>query len=163
MTVLIDIWYQTSDSDIEIHCSLDLETYFDPLEEGETYAEHGIPRFNVTSQYIDVPPDQLVWSIERRTGTSDDTTFSTQYFDGGKSWVNHRTDPCGYEELIHSIDLGDSYFILRTSKKPNGRWVAHTGLMCDSKTDTTLYTFPDGTFRLAEKLSLRLAKIANND
>ncbi|MFM2314404.1 MAG: hypothetical protein RLZZ04_3680 [Cyanobacteriota bacterium] len=163
MTARIDIWYQTSDSDIQIHRSFNLETYFDSLEEGETFTEHGIPRFNFTWQYIDVPPDQLVWSIERRTGTSDDTTFSTQYFDGGKSWVNHRTDPSGYEELIHAIDLGESYLTLRSAKQPNGRWLAHTALISDSKTDTTLYTFPEGTFSLAATLSLRLAKIANGD
>jgi hypothetical protein len=163
VTVQINIWFQTSGSDTETRRSLELETYFDPLAEGETYAEHGIPRFNFTWKYIDVPRDQLIWSIERRVGTSDDATFSTQYFDGGKTWVNHRTDPSGYEELIHAIDLGDSYLTIRTAKQPNGRWLAHTVCMYDFKTDATLYTLPNGTFDLAAALSLRLARIADCD
>ena len=163
MSIQIDVWYQSMDRDREDHLPLEPEGYFDPLGPGENFAEHGFPRFNYTWQYIDVSRDKLLWSIERRTGTRCDTTFSTQYFDGGKTWINHRSDPNGYEELIHTIDLGETYMTLRTFKQPGGRWVGYMASMCETETDNCLYALPDGTFDLARKLSIRLADVAARD
>ncbi len=159
MAIEIDLWYRTSDSEVETHLSLAPESYFDPLRSGATYASDGIPRYDDTWQYLDVPRERLVWSVERRTGTGEDCTFSTQYFDGGKTWINHRSDPSGYEELIHVVDFGDRYLTLRTFKQPGGRWVGHMVSMRESETHAELYSEPDGTFRLAQKLSLELSEI----
>jgi len=45
------------------------EEYFDPLEPGETYQANGIPRFNETWEYLNIPRKSLKWSTERRSGT----------------------------------------------------------------------------------------------
>jgi len=50
--------------------------------------------------FLDVPRSRLKWTLERRSGTTDDTTIRTQYMDAGRSWMTHRSDPDGYEELI---------------------------------------------------------------
>lgn len=119
----IDIYYLTSNIDSPVHLSISPETCFGPLEPGETYVDAGYPRYNYTWENIDVPLDKLVWSGLRRTGVRDPTVFSTQYFNDGKVWITHRSDPNGYEELIHSIDFGTRDMILRTFKQPGGRWV----------------------------------------
>ncbi|TWU50690.1 hypothetical protein Poly51_39830 [Rubripirellula tenax] len=163
MAIKIDIWYRLRDADSDGHLSLTPESYFDPVDTHETYEQDGIPRFNFTWQYLDVPRDRLLWSIERRAGTEDDATFSTQYFDGGRTTVNHRSDPNGYEELIHAFDFGGTYFTVRSFKQPDGRWVAHMATHANRETDAELYAFPADTFSLAESLSLKLAAIAAQD
>jgi hypothetical protein len=69
----------------------------------------------------------LKWSLERRSGTADDdTAFRTQYLDGGRSWMNHRHDTDGYEEIIHCTQLSDtSCHIIRTVREPGGGWAVH--------------------------------------
>ncbi len=104
--------------------SLTPEEYFDPLDPGETYEAHGVPRFNHTWEYLPVHRSRLKWSTERRQGTADDTTFRTQYMSAGRSWMNHRLDPDGYEEIIHYTRLADDRcHIIRTFRMPNGAWV----------------------------------------
>jgi len=68
----------------------------------------------------------------------DATTFWTQYFNGGESWINHRSDPSGYEELIHSFQFGDKDFTLRSFKQPGGRWVVHMASLRNADTDAEL-------------------------
>jgi hypothetical protein len=113
----IEIVYQTWESDQPARLKLSPEAYFDPLEPGDTYQENGIPRYNETWQYLDVPRSRLKWACERRSGTWFDTTFLTQYLDSGRSWLTHRVDPDGYEEMIHVTQLDDSTcHIIRTVK-----------------------------------------------
>ncbi|MFK7822448.1 MAG: hypothetical protein AB8G99_27380, partial [Planctomycetaceae bacterium] len=73
VAIKIDIWYRLRDADSDGHLSLTPEAYFGPVDPHETYEQNGIPRFNFTWQYLDVPRDRLLWSIERRAGTEDDT------------------------------------------------------------------------------------------
>jgi hypothetical protein len=120
----IQIGYQTWDGQGPVWLTLSPEEYFDPLGPGEEHATNGVPRYNHTWEYLNIPLDRLKWSVERRRGTFDDTTFLTQYMDGGKTWMNHRRDPDGYEEIIHYTQLaGDRCHILRTCQKPHGAWV----------------------------------------
>jgi hypothetical protein len=113
----LEIVYQTWDSDTPLKLRLAPEDYFDPVEPGETYEDNGIPRYNETWHYLDVPRERLKWSSERRSGTWFDTTFLTQYLDGGRSWLTHRVDPDGYEEMIHVTQLDHrTCHILRTVK-----------------------------------------------
>lgn len=120
----IQIAYQTWDDAEPVWLTLTPEEYFDPLEPGETYEAHGVPRFNHTWQYLAVPRDRLKWSLERRQGTHDDTTFRTQYMDGGRSWMYHRLDPDGYEEIIHNTQFTDDRcHIMRTCRVAGGNWV----------------------------------------
>jgi len=130
----IEIAYHTWNDPSPIRLRLSPEAYFDPIESGETYEKDAIPRYNHTWQYLDVPLNSLKWSMERRSGTSDDTTFMTQYMDGGRSWINHRFDPSGYEEIIHKTQLDDrTCHIVRTVKfTTEGRWAVHyNGVITD--------------------------------
>lgn len=120
----IEIVYQTWNSDHPVRLWLAPEEYFDPIGPEETYERDAIAKFNHTWEYLDVPREQLKWSTERRVGTSHDRDFVTQYMDGGRSWLNHRVDPDGYEELIHVTQL-DSHtvHIIRTVKYGvSGQW-----------------------------------------
>src|SRR5262249_33987142 len=92
----IQITYQTWESDEPVRMRLAPEDYFDPVEPGETYEENGIAKYNETWEYLSVPRASLKWSSERRSGTWFDTTFATQYMNGGRSWLTHRADPDGY-------------------------------------------------------------------
>jgi hypothetical protein len=120
----IEIVYQTWDGGRPVRLTLAPEEYFDPVEPGKTYEANGIPRHNETWQYLDLPRDRLKWSSERRSGTWFDTTFTTQYMNGGDSWLTHRADPDGYEEMIHVTQLDDrTCHIIRTVKTlSTGRW-----------------------------------------
>jgi hypothetical protein len=119
----IQIAYQTWDGTEPVWLTLTPEEYFDPLEPGETYEANGVPRFNHTWHYLPVPRERLKWSLERRQGTGDDTTFRTQYMGGGQSWMNHRLDPDGYEEIIHATQIAeDRCHIIRTCRVPGGQW-----------------------------------------
>lgn len=120
----IEIVYQTWECDEPVRVKLSAEAYFDPVGPGETYADNGIPRYDETWRYLDVPRSSLKWSSERRLGTWFDTTFTTQYMNGGNSWATHRIDPDGYEEIIHVSELDRrTCHIIRTVKTlVAGRW-----------------------------------------
>jgi hypothetical protein len=135
--VQIQLVYQTWDGATPITKSLTPEEYFDPLELGESYESDGVPKFNHTWRYLDVPPSQLKWTLERRSGTADDdTTFRTQYMDGGRCWMTHRSDPDGYEEMIHFTQIDDSRcHILRTCRTSGGGWAVILNSLIEDKDD----------------------------
>lgn len=120
----IEIIFQTWDGDSPAKLRLPPEAYFDPIDPDETYEEDAIAKYNHTWEYLDVPREQLKWSTERRIGTSDDRIIFTQYMDGGRSWMTHRVDPDGYEEMIHVTQLDSrTCHIIRTVKLVvSGRW-----------------------------------------
>jgi hypothetical protein len=100
------------------------EEYFDPIDPGETYEEDAIAKNNFTWEYLDLPREALKWSMERRTGTVDDRTIYTHYMKEGRSWMTHRVDPGGYEEMIHVTQFDErTYHLIRTMKLgKSGRW-----------------------------------------
>jgi hypothetical protein len=120
----IEIVFQTWDGESPVSLRLSAEDYFDPIGPDESYEADAIPKYNHTWEYLDVPREQLKWTSERRVGTSDDTVFFTQYMDGGRSWMNHRVDPDGREEMIHSTQLDSrTVHIIRTVKLlVSGKW-----------------------------------------
>jgi hypothetical protein len=121
--VNIRLAYQLWGSDDVVWITLTPEKYFDPLEPGETYEADGVPRYNHTWRYLSVPRERLKWSLERREGTRNDTTFRTQYMAGGKTWMTHRIDPDGFEELIHYTQISATCcHIVRTRRRPTGAW-----------------------------------------
>ncbi|VTR93119.1 Uncharacterized protein OS=Desulfosporosinus sp. OT GN=DOT_0185 PE=4 SV=1 [Gemmata massiliana] len=136
--VQIQLVYQTWDGGAPVTKFLLPEEYFDPLEPGESYEVDGVPKYNHTWQYLDVPPRRLKWTVERRSGTADDTTIRAQYMDGGQSWMTHRSDPDGYEEMIHSTQIGDGRcHILRTCRTTGGGWVVHLNTVIEGGDDGT--------------------------
>ena len=60
----IQISYQTWDGREPVHLALSPEEYFDPLEPNETYEADGIPRYDHTWEYLDVPRERLKWSTD---------------------------------------------------------------------------------------------------
>jgi hypothetical protein len=136
--VEIELVYQTWDAIDLVRLVLSPSDYFDPLEPGENYQTHGVPRHNHTWQYLNVPLNRLKWSMERRRGTGDDTTFRTQYMDGGRTWMTHRLNPDGYEEIIHYTQLSDNLcHTIRTWRTPGGAWVVSL--------NSVIRNLPDGS------------------
>jgi hypothetical protein len=123
----IEIAFQTWDGDSPVRLRLSPEEYFDPVDPDETYEVDAVAKFNHTWEYLNVPREQLKWTTERRVGTSHDRTISIQYMDGGRSWMTHRVDPNGYEEMIHVTQLDSrTCHITRTVKRVgSGRWAVH--------------------------------------
>ena len=132
----IQIVYQTWGETAPVSKLLPPEEYFDPLEPGENYEADGVPRYNHTWQNLDVPLSCLKWTLERRSGTTDDTSIRTQYMDDGRSWMTHRSDPDGYEEIIHSTQIDDCRcHILRTCRTAGGGWVVHLNSVIEDQDD----------------------------
>ncbi|HVK07602.1 MAG TPA: hypothetical protein VM597_02380 [Gemmataceae bacterium] len=128
--------YQTWDEAAPVSKLLSPEEYFDPPGPGESYEAHGVPKHNHTWQYLDVPRKRLKWTLERRSGTTDNTAIRTQYMDGGRSWMTHRSDPDGYEEMIHSTRVGDGRcHILRTCRTAGGGWAVHLNSVIEDGDD----------------------------
>lgn len=136
----IEIEYLQKDSDASKKISLLPEDYFDPLEDGEFFERDGIPRFNHDAEYISISNSRLVWSKLTIQGTDDDRTIVTNYYCDGETWMTHRIDPNGYEEIIHNtkIDRG-TWHIIRTHKKKDGAWKVIL--------NSVIYDLPDGSER----------------
>lgn len=99
------------------------EAYFDQLEDGETYERDAIPRFNAAADYLDVSADRLRWTELVIEGTESDRRIRTEFLPGGYSWVSHRTDQDGYEEIITTTRLSKTdWHIVRVYKKANTPW-----------------------------------------
>jgi hypothetical protein len=133
----IEIIFQTWDGGSPVRLRLSPDEYFDPIEPDETYEEDAIAKCNHTWEYLNVPREQLRWTMERRAGTSDDRTIYTQYLDGGRSWMTHRVDQDGYEEMIHVTQVDDrSCHIVRTVKTcVSGRWAVCLNSLIVDQTD----------------------------
>src|SRR5947209_19708673 len=132
----IEISYQTWEDPTVVTLSLSPEEYYDPLGPGETFEANGAPKHNHTVQYLSLPASSLKWTCERRSGTRSDTTLCTQYSDRGRTWMNHRLDPNGYEAIIHCTQLTDrSYHVIRTFKYPGGRWAVYLNTLVNTQED----------------------------
>lgn len=84
-----------------------------------------------------MPASRLKWTLLRRSGTVyDDATFRTQYMDGGRSWMTHRNDPDGYEEMIHFTQIDENRcHILRTGRAAGGGWAVYLNSVIEDKSD----------------------------
>jgi hypothetical protein len=127
---MIEITYQLREASTPVSIRLTPEQYFDPLEPGESYDRDGVPRFDHAWQYLGVPLDRLMWTVLRRSGTAEPSVHRTDFFCDGRTWLLHRTDPDGYEELIHSTEFLDgSAHIIRTHRKPSETWTMNTNML----------------------------------
>jgi hypothetical protein len=123
MPVHITIAYLLRDESEPRCVTLPPEAYFDPLEDGETYERDAIPRFNNAADYLDVPADRLRWTELVIEGTESDRRIRTEFLPGGDSWVSHRSDPDGYEEIITTTRLSKTdWHIVRVFKTANSPW-----------------------------------------
>lgn len=119
---MIRIRYQLRCEESDRHFDLHPEEYFDPLEPGESYSEHGVPRFDHAYQYTRHSPDELRWTV-LEGGPMAGSILRTQFLDGRRSMMTHRSDADGYEEIIHSTEVGKGgLLIVRTVKMPRQSW-----------------------------------------
>jgi hypothetical protein len=125
----IEIAYQLRNDDTPLSIALTPDQYFHSLEPGESYEKDGVPRYNHAWQYLGVSADRLTWTVLHRSGTTDSSVHRTDFFCGGRTWILHRSDGSGYEELIHSTELLDgSTHIIRIHKEPDEAWTMNTNV-----------------------------------
>jgi hypothetical protein len=152
----IEIVYKTWQNETPIVRKLTPEEYFDELDAGQTYEVDGIAKHDHTWEYIDVPLSSLEWTSERRSGTTHDRTHFTQYMGNGRSWLNHRVDANGYEEMVHEtqLDGGASHLVRTVKMVPTGRWAVRVN--CIVSDSEVVQSFDDEwTSEIVEKYSSR--------
>lgn len=119
---MIRIRYQLRSEALTHRIDLNPEEYFDPLEPGETYSGNGVERFTHAYQYTRHSPDELKWTV-LEGAPEPGSIIRTQFLDGRRSMMTHRSDANGYEEIIHSTELGGaSILIIRTIKLSGQAW-----------------------------------------
>lgn len=101
------------------------EQYFDDVEPAAVVGSDAIPRFDHAADYLfeqlRLVPEQLKWTELRLHGTAGDGTVRTEFYQHGKSWMSHRSDPEGYEEIIHNTQITEkACHVIRTHKPPSG-------------------------------------------
>lgn len=128
----IRIYYKVRD-ELEKYVDLTPKEYFDPIDEDETYENDAIPKYNHAEEYLEVPIKSLEWTIIEISETPQGQTIRKQYFDNGNSWLCHRKDFNGYEEIILSSQLnGSNVHIARIHKDDNENWqVNYDGVITD--------------------------------
>lgn len=118
----IVISYKVND-DLEKQITLTPEEYFDPIDEDETYENDAIPKYNHAEEYLGISTNLLEWTELEISETEQSHCIRTQYFDEGKSWMSHRKDLDGYEEIIVMSQLNNvDTHISRVHKKANEHW-----------------------------------------
>ncbi|MBX7171115.1 MAG: hypothetical protein K1X72_09165 [Pyrinomonadaceae bacterium] len=128
----IVISYKVID-DLEKQITLTAEEYFDPIDEDETYENDAIPKYNHAEEYLEIATNLLEWTEIAVSETKQSHCIRTQYFDEGKSWMSHRKDLYGYEEIVLSSQLNSSnVHIARIHKDDNENWqVNYDGVITD--------------------------------
>lgn len=108
------------------------EEYFDSLDEGENYENHGIAKFNYTEEYLNISTSMLEWAeieiIKAKIGHK----IRTQYSDDGKSRMTQRRDLDGHEEIIVSSQLTNLDMHIVRIHKENKTWqLNYNGVITD--------------------------------
>jgi hypothetical protein len=122
------------------------EQYFDPLQPGESFEKEGIARHDHAADFLrerlGLLPSQLGWTELVIQGTEEDRTIRTEFHGGGRSWLLHRKDPDGYEELIHHTQLTDKLcHLTRTQKQRGGMWsLIYNGVVEDLENGSQVET-----------------------
>ncbi len=107
--------------------------YFDPIDKGETYEKDAIPRYNLAGDYLDLEKSELTWTKLSILGTNEDKVIFTHYLGDGETWMSHRKDTDGFEEIIHSVQEDkQTCHIIRTHKDSYGNWnINYNGIIYD--------------------------------
>lgn len=107
MQVLVRYKVRTDDSPIETE--IPIEEYFDPLDVGETYPEHGDPKHRFTHEYVGIAPSDLEWTECTRIGVMGNTTLRIDYFQDGGGWMSYlrgnHTDTTQPELIVLTLRL----------------------------------------------------------
>lgn len=116
-----------------ISINLRADEFFDPIQKSESFENDAIPKYNHAREYLNVSLNRLLWTILSIEGTNEDRKIITHYYNNGESWMSHRIDIDGYEEMIHSTNLDEkTCHIVRTNKDYDGNWkVNYNGIIYD--------------------------------
>ncbi len=142
----IIIRYKVKDES-ESYLDLTPEEYFDPLDEedNDNFEDHGIAKFNHAEEYLEIPAERLEWAEIEIIETEIAHNIRKQFSKDGKSWMSHRKDLDGYEEIIVMSQLNDlEVNIVRIHKMNNENWqVNYNGIIKDladgSQTEKMLF------------------------
>ena len=123
MTLCISIRYQLRSEVTARELQISPEMYFDPLGSHETYEKDGIPRFDHAKDYLEHPAIDLAWTDLRVSGAAPDFCVHTQFLPDGQSFLCHRQDEDGHEEIINCTQQDPATcHILRVHKNPGQGW-----------------------------------------
>ena len=118
----------------EIHAiGIAPDQYFDPVEAGETFAEHGIPKHDYPIDYLSLSSRKVSWITLIVSGTTDDFSQKTIYYGKGSSLLNHRVCKSGYEEIIVETTLPNNCtHLVRIHKTDSNFFEQNTNLFTEN-------------------------------
>lgn len=83
---------------------IDPHDYFDPIEDGENYWDHGIEKKIFPHEYLDellyINPDQIKWIVVRESRGNQTRISRVQYLDGDCATMQHVIDENKEEKII---------------------------------------------------------------
>lgn len=130
INIQVKITYKRRHDDEPYRLELRPEEYFDPLEPGENYREDGIPKYFNTWEYLDLPLNELEWTIEEIRGTTEDRIIRTEFLKDSLNWMSHRKDQSGFEEIIHNTEIASNVsHIIRTHRDDEGFWTVNINVV----------------------------------
>lgn len=129
----IEIEYLEKGKPVPVSINLRENEFFDLIQEGESYENDAIPKYNHAREYLEVSLSRLLWTKLNIEGTNEDRKIITHYYNNGESWMSYRIDIDGYEEMIHSTKLDEkTCHVVRLHKDCDGNWeVNYNGAIYD--------------------------------
>jgi hypothetical protein len=100
------------------------QDYFDPIEEGQNYWDHGIEKKIFLHEYLKVDPDQIKWIVAHESKGSQKRIRRAQYLDGDNVTMEHIVDENKEEQINLGARLPDSeeWHVIRMVKRPGKAW-----------------------------------------
>jgi len=125
------------DSDEVLTRELTPVEFFDPIGKGESFENDAIPRFNHARDYLTERKEMINWTdLLVEDGTT--SRITTTFLHDPDSWVAFRREDVGYQELIHTVQIGkDVCYILRMHHMEGNEWTINYSAL--------ITTLPDGS------------------
>jgi len=99
------------------------ENYFDPLEPGENYWEHGIEVHQLAENYLPVEISKVKWFIITKRLNDKKRVSRYQLLNGTDSMSIHTIDEEDNEEIITASKIApETWHTVRIIKPHNGCW-----------------------------------------
>ena len=113
------------------------EDYFDPLEAGETYWEHGVEKNLLLEEYLPIEKGLVKWFIVTHEFRGLSRVTRCQLLGEDLSMSTHTIDEHGNEEIItQSMIAPETWHTVRTLKPHDGFWSTYMdNIGSDKKVD----------------------------
>lgn len=117
--------------------------YFDPLEENESYWDHGIEKYPFSHEYLSIPPEKLKWLIVTVSENDLNKVYRCQFLDGDKNMMQHTVDEYNNEEIILSVKIAWGKWHTTRLIKPAGEsWAVYVDTIdSDDKINEKYYSY----------------------